>query len=221
LNPIPPVTKALMWILGIAFLLQQLNENVAVFHFALWPLGEFNDGGQLITLFQPWQLVTYALLHGNWVHLFFNAFGLIQFGPRLENSLGRKRYIQFLVACTLGASICELVVASLMVRSGAQPFPTVGASGFIYGILLAWAVLYPHDRVLMILPPMEVSVRTMVLIFGGLELFMGVTGTMQGVAHFAHLGGMLFGWLLLRYWQGKPPFGKRKPPPPKRHLRSV
>jgi membrane associated rhomboid family serine protease len=98
----------------------------------------------------------------------------------------------------------------------------VGASGAIYGVLLAWAVMWPHDRVLMILPPMEVSVRTMVLIFGGLELFMGVTGTMQGVAHFAHLGGMLFGWLLLRYWQGKPPFGKRRPPPPKRpNLRSV
>jgi membrane associated rhomboid family serine protease len=68
---------------------------------------------------------------------------------------------------------------------------------------------------------MEVSVRTMVLIFGGITLLMGVTGTAQGIAHFAHLGGMLFGFLLLRSWQGKPPFGKRKPPPPKRHLRSV
>jgi membrane associated rhomboid family serine protease len=109
-----------------------------------------------------------------------------------------------------------------MVESGSPPFPTVGASGFVYGILLAWAVMYPHERVFMILPPVEVSVRTMVMIFGGLALFLGVSGTAQGVAHFAHLGGMLFGWLLLRYWQGKPPFGKRKPPPPKRpNLRSV
>jgi membrane associated rhomboid family serine protease len=143
---------------------------------------------------------------------------LIQFGPRLENSLGRKRYIQFLVVCTLGAAVCQLTVNWLLQGSA----PTLGASGYIYGILLGWAVLWPHDRLMMILPPVEMSVRTMVLVFGGLELFLGVTGTAQGVAHFAHLGGILFGWLLLRYWQRRPPFGGgRKPPPPKRHLRSV
>ena len=222
MNPIPPVTKALLWILGIAFLLQQLNPDLATWHLALWPWGEFRTDEGFVSLFQPWQLITYALLHGSFVHLFFNAFALIQFGPRLEYSLGQKRYIQFLLVCTLGAAICQLAVGTAMVNAGGRPFPTVGASGFVYGILLAWAVMYPRDRVLMILPPMEVSVRTMVLIFGGLELLMGITGTAQGVAHFAHLGGMLFGWLLLRYWQGKPPFGKRRPPPPKKpHLRSV
>jgi membrane associated rhomboid family serine protease len=223
LNPIPPVTKTLLWILGIAFLLQQLNPDLATWHLALWPWGEFRTDEGFVSLFQPWQLITYALLHGSFVHLFFNAFALIQFGPRLEYSLGQKRYIQFLLVCTLGAAICQLAVGTAMVNAGGHPFPTVGASGFVYGILLAWAVMYPRDRVLMILPPMEVSVRTMVLIFGGLELLMGITGTAQGVAHFAHLGGMLFGRQLLRYWQGKPPFGKRRPPPPPkpRHLRSV
>lgn len=223
MSPIPPVTKALLWALGIAYLLQQLSPAAAEYYFALWPLGDVATGdGQVLSPFQPWQLLSYALLHGSFIHLFVNAFGLIQFGPRLELSLGRKRFIQFLLACTLGAGACQFLVGTLMVRAGAQPFPTVGASGFVYGILLGWAVLWPHERVLMILPPVEVSVRTMVLIFGGLELFMGVTGTAQGVAHFAHLGGMLFGWLLLRYWQGRPPFGGRKPPPPKRpNLRSV
>ena len=224
MTPIPPVTKALLWAIGIAFLLQQLNPDTATLYFALWPIGDVYSQGQVYNLFQPWQLVTYAFLHGNFVHVFFNAFGLIQFGPRLEYSLGHKRYLQFLAVCTLGAGACQLLVTTLMLRNGSPPIPTVGASGFIYGVLLAWAVMWPRDRVLMILPPMEVSVRTMVLIFGGLELFMGVTGTMQGVAHFAHLGGMLFGWLLLRYWQGRPPFGKRRPPPPKPrppHLRSV
>jgi membrane associated rhomboid family serine protease len=222
LSPIPPVTKALLWALGICFLLQQLRPELAVVYFALWPLGEFQTSEGFVTLFQPWQPLTYAFLHGDFLHIFFNAFALIQFGPRLEYSLGRKHYMQFLAVCTVGAAICQLAVATAMVESGSPPFPTVGASGFVYGILLAWAVMYPHERVFMILPPVEVSVRTMVMIFGGLALFLGVSGTAQGVAHFAHLGGMLFGWLLLRYWQGKPPFGKRKPPPPKRpNLRSV
>jgi membrane associated rhomboid family serine protease len=223
LSPIPLVTKVLLWAIGIAFLLQQLNPDVATIYFALWPIGDVAAQGQVYNLFQPWQLLSYALLHGSFIHLFFNAFALIQFGPRLEYSLGRKRYIQFLLVCTIGAALCELVVTTMMLRAGSPPIPTVGASGAIYGVLLAWAVLYPHDRVLMILPPMEVSVRTMVLIFGGLELLMGITGTMQGVAHFAHLGGMLFGWLLLRFWQRRPPFGGgRKPPPPKpRHLHSI
>jgi len=223
LSPIPPVTKALLWAIGIAFLLQQLNPEIATVYFALWPIGDVHAQGQVYNLFQPWQLVSYAFLHGGFVHLFLNAFGLIQFGPRLEYALGRKRYLQFLAVCTLGAGLCQLAVTTLMLRNGSPPIPTVGASGFIYGVLLAWAVMWPHDRVLMILPPMEVSVRTMVLIFGGIELYMGVTGTMQGVAHFAHLGGMLFGWLLLRYWQGQPPFGRKRPPgkPRPPHLRSV
>ena len=206
MSPIPPVTKALLWAIGIAFLLQQLQPETATVYLALWPIGDVHSQGQVYNLFQPWQLLTYAFLHGGFVHLFVNAFGLIQFGPRLERALGQKRYLQFLAACTLGAGACQLVVTTLMLRHGSPPIPTVGASGFIYGILLAWAVMWPHDRVLMILPPMEVSVRTM-----------------QGVAHFAHLGGMAFGWLLLRYWQGKPPFGRRGPPkkPKPPHLRSV
>lgn len=221
MNPIPPVTKILLWALGIAFLLQQLVEAPALTWFALWPWAEVPvGGGEMHQLFKPWQLVSYALLHGGFIHLFFNAFALIQFGPRLEYSLGQKRYIQFLLTGTLGAALCQLVVGSMMVNAGSQPFPTVGASGAVYAVLLAWAVLYPHDRVQLILPPMEVSVRTMVIIFGALALFMGVTGTAGGVAHFAHLGGMLAGWLLLQYWRGKPPFGGRKPPK-RPNLRSV
>ena len=223
MNPITPVTKVLLWAIGIAFLLQQLSPGHADLYFALWPLGDYYDQGAVVSPFQPWQLLTYAFLHANFVHLLFNALMLLQFGPRLEHSLGRKRFIQFLVVCTVGAAACQLAVTSWMHANGYPVGPTVGASGYIYGILLGWAVLWPHDRLMMILPPVEMSVRTMVLVFGGIELFLGVTGTAQGVAHFAHLGGMLFGWLLLRYWQRRPPFGGgRKPPPPKpRHLRSV
>jgi membrane associated rhomboid family serine protease len=219
LNPIPPVTKVLLWAIGIIYLLQQLNPMVANVYFALWPLGEFMTSSGPVSPFQPWQLVTYAFLHGNFLHLFINALMLIQFGPRLENSLGRKRFIQFLAVCTVGAAACQLAVISWMHANGQPVGPTVGASGFIYGVLLGWAVLWPHDRMMLILPPVELSVRTMVLVFGGLELFLGVTGTGQGVAHFAHLGGMLFGWLLIRYWRGQPPFGKKKGPPKMRVVR--
>jgi membrane associated rhomboid family serine protease len=210
LSPIPLVTKVLLWAIGIAFLLQQLNPDVATIYFALWPIGDIREGGQVFSPFQPWQLLTYAFLHGNFIHLFFNALMLMQFGGRLEYSLGRKRYIQFLVVCAVGAGLCELAVMTLMLRSQATAGYSVGASGYIYGIMLAWAVLWPRERVMMILPPIEMSVRTMVMVFGGISLFMGVTGTGGGVAHFAHLGGMLGGLLMIRYWRGQVPFGRRR-----------
>jgi len=216
--PLPRVTKYLLWALAIGYLLQMIGGNAAIVYFALWPLGEIAPelGG---SLFQPWQLLTYALLHGNFMHLFFNGIGLFQFGPRIEHALGEKRFLQFVLVCTLGAGLCQLVVTTMMVRSGVPAFPTIGASGFIFGILLAYGAMFPRDRIMLMLPPIEMSARTMVIVFGAIELLMGVTGTMQGVAHFAHLGGMLFGWVLLRYWSGKPPFGKRKPKRP--NLRSV
>ena len=217
--PLPRVTKYLLWALAIGYLLQMMATEVALMNFALWPLGELapEQGGG--TLFRPWQLLTYALLHGNFMHLFLNGIGLFQFGPRIEHALGEKRFIQYVLVCTVGAGLCQLLVTTMMVRSGASPFPTVGASGFIFGILLAYGAMFPHDRIMLMLPPIEMSARTMVIVFGAIELLSGVTGTMQGVAHFAHLGGMLFGWLLLRYWSGKPPFGKPKPRRP--NLRSV
>jgi membrane associated rhomboid family serine protease len=216
--PLPRVTKYLLWALAIGYLLQMVAGNVALMYFALWPLGGVSAelGG---SLFQPWQVLTYALLHGNFMHLFLNGIGLFQFGPRIEYALGEKRFLQYVLVCTLGAGLCQLLVTTLIVRSGSPAFPTVGASGFIFGILLAYGAMFPRDRIMLMLPPIEMSARTMVIAVGALELLMGVTGTLQGVAHFAHLGGMLFGWLLLRYWSGKPPFGKRKPQRP--HLRSV
>src|SRR5918993_3839156 len=102
-----------------------------------------------------------------------------------------------------------------MTNSGTPAFPTVGASGGVFGLLLAYGLLFPHERVMLLLPPVEMSARTLVIVFGVISLLMGVTGTAQGIAHFAHLGGMLFGWLLLRYWRGQPPFNKRRPPGPR------
>jgi membrane associated rhomboid family serine protease len=102
-----------------------------------------------------------------------------------------------------------------MMSYGAPPIPTIGASGGVFGLLLAYGMLFPRQRLMLIIPPVEMSAKTLVIVFGAIELLMGVTGTFSGVAHFAHLGGMLFGWLLIRYWRGQPPFSKKKPPPPR------
>jgi len=219
-NPVPPVTKYLLWAIGIAYLLQSMTGTLLIEHFALWPLGDYAAGSGADGLprsvgFQPWQLVSYGFLHGSLFHIFFNALALFQFGARIEATLGSKRFAQYFFVCVIGAGLCQLVVVTMMANSGVGAFPTVGASGGIFGVLLAYGLMYPHERVMMLIPPIPMSARTLVIVFGVIELVAGVTGTLQGIAHFAHLGGMLFGWLLLRYWQGKPPFKKRKPPRPR------
>lgn len=223
MNPLPTATKYLLWALAIGFLLQQIVGDALIIPLALWPWGSFDAGtgadGLPVTVgFQPWQLVSYAFLHGGFAHLFFNGLALYQFGPRIEYSLGTRRYTVYFFVCVIGAGLCQLLVTSLMVGSGTGPFPTIGASGGVFGLLLAYAVLFPHDRVMLLIPPIPMSARTLVIVFGVIELVLGVTGTAAGIAHFAHLGGMLFGWLLLRYWRGQPPF-KRKPPPRPRLVR--
>ena len=106
-----------------------------------------------------------------------------------------------------------MLVTSWLYDPSIGPIPTIGASGGIYGLLLAYGMLFPRERVMLLIPPIPMSARTLVIVFGAIELVMGVTGTAAGIAHFAHLGGMLFGWLLIRYWGGQPPFARRKPPP--------
>jgi membrane associated rhomboid family serine protease len=218
--PIPPVTKALLWAIAIGFMLQQFAEEFFLIHFALWPWGDFPIGQSIDGLpvsvgFQPWQLVTYGFLHGGMGHLFFNGLALFQFGTRVENTFGSRRFATFFIVCVIGAGLCQLAVDAVMINSGKGPFPTIGASGGILGVLLAYGMLFPHERVMLLIPPIPMSARTLVIAFGVISLVLGVTGTAAGIAHFAHLGGMLFGWLLIRYWQKKPPFKRRPPPRPR------
>ncbi len=220
MNPLPPVTKYLLWAIAIGFLLQQVMGETLIVPFALWPWGDFpvgygSDGLPQTVGFQPWQLVSYAFLHGGWAHIFFNALALYQFGQRIEQTLGTRKYAIYFFVCVVGAGLSQLLVTSLMASSGSPPIPTIGASGGVIGLLLAYAIFFPHDRMMMIIPPVEMSARTMVIVFGVISLVLGITGTAAGIAHFAHLGGMLFGWLLLRYWRGQPPFKKRPPPRPR------
>jgi membrane associated rhomboid family serine protease len=196
---IPPVTRALIVANVAVFGLQILLGDRFVVAFALWPLGSASvlgpDSG---AGFDLWQLVTYAFLHGNTLHLFFNMFALYMFGGEIERAFGSRRYLQYYFVAVIVAAVTQLVVSGV---ASAAPYPTVGASGGVFGLLLAFGMLYPRRMIMLIFPPVPMPAWLFVTLYGALELYLGVTGTSQGVAHFAHLGGMLGGFLLLRRWR--------------------
>ena len=193
--PLPPLTKALMLICTAVFCVDQFVR--LEFLFALWPL--------LSGLFWPWQMLSYGFLHGDLLHLSFNMLGLWMFGSELERLWGRQRYWQFLLASLLAAAATQLLVTWLT-RS---MVPTVGASGALFGLLLAFGMLFPNRIIVPLIPPIPMKARTFVIVFGVLELVLGLYGR-SGIAHFAHLGGMLGGFLMIRYWRGQAPFGGRR-----------
>ena len=193
--PIPPVTKALMLICTAFFCLRFFVP--LDLWFALWPLSTGRFGA--------WQVVTYAFLHGDMLHLFFNMLGLWMFGSELERLWGPKRYWQFLLAGVLAAAALQLIVTALV---GSRA-PTVGISGGIFALLLAYGMLFPNRVIMPLFPPIPMKARTFVIVFGVISLVLGLTGG-GGIAHFAHLGGMIGGWLMIRYWRGHPPFGSRR-----------
>jgi membrane associated rhomboid family serine protease len=205
--PLPPLTQALILINIAVFALDTLLGGAAGAWLALWPLG---------TNFQPLQMVTYAFVHAGWMHLLFNMLGLWMFGSELEQLWGRRRYAIFYAACILTAAIAQLVLAPL----AGSARPTVGASGAIFGMLLAYAVLFPTRVVMLIIPPVPVKARTLAWIYGLMEVYVMLPAYFPGVgplnyvlgntAHLAHLGGMLGAWLTIRYFRGQPPFGRRR-----------
>ena len=194
---LPPVTRAIIIANIVVFLLQQVAPNVFIGLFALWPI----DGPE--SLFQPWQVVSYAFLHeGNLArfeiaHIFFNMFALFMFGRPLEQFFGSRRYTIYYFVCVLTAGATELIVQNAT-QSGA---PVVGASGAIFGLLLAFAWYFPRQKLILFPIPIPMSAWLFVTLYGVLELVLGVTGAQAGVAHFAHLGGMLGGALSILYWR--------------------
>lgn len=193
----PPLTQALIAANVLAFMLQQMLGNAVTGWFALWPLST----GQ----FMPWQLGTYAFLHGGLTHLAFNMFGLWMFGSELERIWGSRRLGLFYVASVLAAAAMQLIVTAAL----GSNVPTVGASGGLFGLLIGFAMVFPHRKIVPLLPPIPMPAWLFVTLYGLIELTLGVTGTASGVAHFAHLGGLLGGWMVMRYWRGQPPFGWR------------
>jgi len=199
----PPATRALITTIGLVFLLQLVLGDVLVIWFALWPLGAEVVGPGGRTGFLPWQIITYSFLHGSFLHILFNLFGLFMFGSDVERLLGRRRFLLYYFVSVATAGIAQLVTSAMM---GGPAYPTIGASGGLFGILLAFGLYFPRRTILLIIPPIPMPARVFVFLYAAIELFLGVTGTQQGVAHFAHLGGMLGGFLLIRFWRlGRPP----------------
>ena len=143
-----------------------------------------------------WQVISYGFLHGSITHILFNMFALWMFGRELELMMGQKRFLTYYFTCVLGAALVQLIVASM--QGGL--YPTVGASGGVFGILLAYGMTFPNRMVMLMFPPIPMKAKYFVLGYGLLELYLGLSGGAPGVANFAHLGGMLFGFILLRYW---------------------
>jgi membrane associated rhomboid family serine protease len=196
---IPPATQALLWAIGLGFLLQQVAPEFSFVHLTLWPLGFHLDpsGQYRFPPFEPWQLLTYGFQHGGMGHLFFNALALFQFGPPIEQAWGSRRFAAYFLLTIIGSGVIQLAVAAMRPQDVG---PVVGASGGLYAVLLAYAVLFPHQRMMLLIPPIPMSARTLVIVFGALSLLFGLTGTVGGIAHFVHLGGLVVGWLLIRFW---------------------
>jgi membrane associated rhomboid family serine protease len=194
----PPLTQVLIVVNVLAFLLQQVMGNLLVQWFALWPLGS--------GLFMPWQLGSYAFLHGGLMHLAFNMYGLWLFGSELERVWGARRLSVFYAVSVLVAALVQLGVTAVL----GSDTPTVGASGGLFGLLIGFAMVFPRRMITPLLPPIPMPAPVFVALYGALELTLGVTGSATGIAHSAHLGGLLGGWLVMRYWRGQVPFGQRR-----------
>jgi membrane associated rhomboid family serine protease len=185
---LPAVTQALIVVNGLVFLVEAMLGDPVTSILALWPLGP---------QFMPWQVLTYAFVHAGLPHLLFNMFGVYMFGSDLERVWGPRRYLGYYLICALAAAATQLGVAAL---TGAY-FPTVGASGAVFGLLLAYAMMFPKRVIMPLFPPIPMRAPVFVAVYGTLELVLGVTGTQAGVAHFAHLGGLAGGFLVLQFWK--------------------
>jgi membrane associated rhomboid family serine protease len=197
-----PVVQWLLLINGLLFLGQQFYFGPLVYWLALWPQGLLGDG---LTAggpqFWPWQLLTYGFLHAGMLHIVLNMYALWLFGSRLEYLWGGRRFAAYYLACVVGAALVQLVVSEVNLAQGGVAYPVLGASGGVFGILLALGLTFPETRLMLLIPPIPIKAKWFVLIYGVIELVAGVTGTLEGIAHFAHLGGMLTGLILLYRWR--------------------
>lgn len=209
---VPTAIKNIIIINVLIMIMTSLNENFMYETFALfYPTSPF---------FHWWQPVTHMFMHGGFWHLFFNMYTLYIFGSVLERVWGTKKFLIFYFVTGIGAALIHTGVEWIQMQSymsqaaegsgaalsaihAVKMTPTVGASGAIYGVLMGYAMLYPDSVLTLIFPPVSMKAKWFVLIFAGIELLTGVTGTGGGIAHFAHLGGLIFGFLLIWYWKKK------------------
>jgi membrane associated rhomboid family serine protease len=195
----PAFTQILIIANVLGYLLEMLLGDDLVRWFALWPGG--GSGWAGLPIFSPWQLVTYSFLHAGLAHLAFNMFALWMFGSDLERVWGARRTaVAYFVSVVTGA-LTQLLVSAAFGGGGA---PVIGASAGVFGLLLAYALVFPNRTIMPLFPPIPMPARMFVLLYAVLELVLGVTGSQAGVAHFAHLGGLLGGWLAYYFGRGRP-----------------
>jgi membrane associated rhomboid family serine protease len=188
MRPMPPGVRTLLIVTIASFLLQIGAGDGMISSLALWPL----HGN-----FMPWQLITYGFLHGSITHLAFNMYGLWMFGSELEYLLGRRVFLQLYFASIVSAGLMQLLVANLT----GGVYPTLGASGGVFGLLLAYGMFFPNRVIMLLIPPIPLPAWLFVTLYAIIELVLGVTGTQAGVAHFAHIGGMIGGYMVIRRWR--------------------
>lgn len=190
--------KCLIAVNVVTFLLQSVSQGKLEQLFALWPIQPI-DGE---SYFHVWQIISYAFLHstGTISHLLLNMLGLWMFGAEIERYVGPVRLLACYFASVITAALTQLFVPAWL---GAPPAPTIGASGGVFGLLLAYALLFPNRKVVPLIPPIPMPAWVFATIYAGLELFLGVTGTLSGIAHFAHLGGMIGSALVVLQWRAQ------------------
>ena len=195
------IINIIVYVVGTYFLPDEVANTWLAVHYPTSPF------------FQPVQLITYMFMHGGFTHLFFNMFGLYMFGPPVEYQWGPKRFLFYYLVAGFGALALHFAVEYYQINFLNYPpeigdIPMVGASGAIFGLLAAFGMLYPNNVIQMLFPPIPMKAKYFVLLYAGLELYLGISGRQAGVAHFAHIGGALFGFLLIVYWRNGGTIGK-------------
>ena len=210
MGSMPPVVKNLIMINVLMYLITVITGNFMYENFALFYFKS--------PFFKPYQLVTHMFMHGGFTHILFNMYTLYIFGCVLERVWGSRKFLFYYFVTGIGAALLHMGVMYLQLQgyiadfnagdmfaqSGIQSIlvtPTLGASGAIYGLLLAYGMLFPDNIMQLIFPPVALKAKWFVIIFGALELLLGLSGRGGDVAHFAHLGGMIFGFFLILYWK--------------------
>lgn len=194
LSNVPRVTKNLLIINVLIYIATYVGERMLQTNVMSW-LVLYDPRS---TLFRIWQPITYMFMHGGFWHIFMNMYTLFIFGSVVERMIGEKKFLMMYIISGLGAALTHIVVMIAM-KGGAAPM--LGASGAVYGVLITYAMIFPESRISLIFPPISMSAKWLVIIFAAISLLVGVTDKAQGVAHFAHLGGMIFGFIITYLWK--------------------
>ena len=199
-NNLPPITRNLLIINFICWLADiVLTNRMGIPISRLFGLNYIASES-----FKLWQPLTYMFLHAGFEHIFFNMFAVLMFAPPLERTWGGRRFLTYYLVTGIGAAVVQELVWFLMYGDAAMSHITIGASGAVFGILFAFGWLFPQEKLYIFLIPIPIPARVFVILYAVAELFLGVANVAgDNVAHFAHLGGMLFGWLLILWWKRK------------------